>query len=195
MIYIAHRINSINELAKVPFGYGVEVDLRDFNGELVLQHDPYVGGENFESFLKCYSHAQLILNVKSEGIEMDVLNLLKRYNIDNYFFLDCSFPMIVKMLRYGENRIALRFSEFEKIDTIIGLAGKIDWIWVDCFNQLPLTKEVGDLLRNLKFRLCLVSPELQNRVDDIKNYKDIILKKEIIFDAICTKLVNIEKWQ
>ena len=48
MEFIAHRINTIEELKQVPTEYGVELDLRDFGERLVLQHDPFKDGEDFE---------------------------------------------------------------------------------------------------------------------------------------------------
>ena len=44
MEFIAHRVNTIEELRKVPKEYGVELDLRDFGERLILQHDPFIDG-------------------------------------------------------------------------------------------------------------------------------------------------------
>ena len=88
MEFIAHRVNTIEELKKVPKEYGVELDLRDFGERLILQHDPFMDGEDFEKYLKYYNHGTMILNIKSERIEHKVLELIKKYNIQNYFFLD-----------------------------------------------------------------------------------------------------------
>ncbi len=77
MEFIAHRINTIEELKKVPNEYGVELDLRDYGNKLILQHDPFVEGEDFEEYLKYYNHGTMILNIKSERIEYRVLDLIK----------------------------------------------------------------------------------------------------------------------
>ena len=121
MRYIAHRINTIKELLKVPKKYGVEIDLRDYGDKIILQHDPFKKGVDFENYLKFYNHKFIILNIKSEGIEFKVLKILKRFKIKNYFFLDCSFPMINLLSSKNEKKIALRFSEFESIQTIISM--------------------------------------------------------------------------
>ena len=34
--FIAHRINTLNELKQIPNQYGVEIDLRDFKNKIVL---------------------------------------------------------------------------------------------------------------------------------------------------------------
>ena len=50
--FIAHQINTIEELKCVPKEYGIEVDLRDYGDRLILQHDPFKDGENFEEYLR-----------------------------------------------------------------------------------------------------------------------------------------------
>jgi hypothetical protein len=194
MHFIAHRVNTIKDLLNTSVEYGVEVDLRDFGDKLVLQHDPFKDGESFEEYLKYYNHRTIILNIKSEGIETKVLKLIKQYNVKSYFFLDCSFPMINFLISKGERNIALRFSEFEGMDTIRFMSQKVDWIWVDCFSKLPITLENYKIFKNLNYKLCLVSPELQNQDLKLQLYKNYLQKKDIIFDAICTKLHNITRW-
>jgi len=194
MHFIVHRVNTIKDLLNTPVEYGVEVDLRDFGEKLILQHDPFKDGDSFEEYLKNYKHGTMILNIKSEGIETRVLKLVKKYNIMNYFFLDCSFPMINLLSSKGEKNIALRFSEFEGMDTIRFMSKKVDWIWVDCFSKLPITHENYKTIKNLNYKLCLVSPELQNQDIKLEFYKNYLQKKDIIFDAICTKSHNITRW-
>ncbi len=195
MEYIAHRVNTIEELKKIPSKYGVELDLRDYGDRLVLQHDPFKDGEDFEEYLKHYNHGTMILNIKSERIEHKVLELIKKYNIKKYFFLDSSFPMIYLLSKSGEKNIALRFSEFEGIDTIVNMKDKVKWIWVDCFTKLPITKENYKLLKDSDFKFCLVSPELQGQAEKLEEYKAYLMNNKIKFDVICTKIYNIEKWK
>jgi len=195
MIYIAHRINTIKELLKVPKKYGVEIDLRDYGDKIILQHDPFKKGENFEEYLKYYNHGTMILNIKSEGIEYKVLKLLQKFNINNYFFLDSSFPMINSLCLKREKNIALRFSEFEGIDTICSMTGEIDWVWVVCFTKLSLSVENYKLLKSLNYKLCLVSPELQKQDHKLEIYKKNLYDNKVVPDAICTKLKNIKKWE
>ena len=97
MQYIAHRVNQLEQLRELPTEYGAEIDLRDRAERLILQHDPFADGEDAEPFFANYKHGTLILNVKSERIEYRVLELLKKYSITDYFFLDSSLPMIVKL--------------------------------------------------------------------------------------------------
>lgn len=193
--YIAHRINTVAGLKDIPHEFGAEIDLRDRGERLILQHDPFIDGEDAEPFFAEYKHGTLILNVKSERIEFRILELMEKYKIENYFFLDSSFPMIYQMIKRGETRTAVRFSEYESIDTVMKLEGLVEWIWVDCFSFLPISKDLHTTLKNCGFKLCLVSPELQGRPDDIPNYRDKLKADDIVFDAICTKHANIATWR
>lgn len=45
MEYIAHRINTMEELVELPTEYGVELDLRDdLNGRIYISHNPFEPG-------------------------------------------------------------------------------------------------------------------------------------------------------
>ena len=196
MEFIAHRINKLEELEKLSKKYGVEIDLRDnVDGKIYINHDPFILGEDFEEYLRKYSHGTMILNVKSERIELKILELLKKYNINNYFFLDSSFPMIKLLSDRGEKNIALRYSEYEGLDTLEKMQGKVNWVWVDCFTELPINNEIYRKIKNMGYKLCLVSPELQNQKEKLELYAKQIKDEKIEFDAICTKEYNVEKWK
>lgn len=195
MEYIAHRINTIDELLKVPKNYGVEIDIRDFGKKLILNHDPFEDGDTLEDYLEHYDHGTLILNIKSERIEHKVLEILNKYKIKKYFFLDSSFPMIYLLTKDNEKNVALRFSEYEGIDTILAMSDKVNWIWVDCFTRLPINTVNYKTLKQHGFKLCLVSPELQGQEEKLEVYKEFLKNEGIIFDAICSKIYNMPKWK
>ena len=196
MIYISHRINTINELLTIPTEYGIEIDLRDYNNDIILSHDPFSIGDIFEDFLKYYKHKFIILNIKSERIEYKILDLLKKYYIKDYFFLDSSFPMIYNLSKNGEKNIALRFSEYESVESVLLMKDKIKWVWVDCFDSFPLTTEIYKIFKNNGLNICIVSPELQNQDDKIELYRDYMYNNNnIIPDMICTKNYNIDRWK
>jgi len=102
--------------------------------------------------------------------------------------------MIKTLVDMGEKNIALRFSEFESIDSLIKMKGKVKWVWIDCFTKLPLTYLNYKQLKGLDYKLCLVSPELQSQAEKIMEYKKFISKNEILLDAVCCKHHNIIKW-
>lgn len=189
MIIIHHRRNTIQELKDTPQKYGVEVDIRCVGKHLIIHHDPFVSGECFEKWLKEYNHGTLILNVKEEGLEEKLIYLMKEHNITDYFFLDQSFPFLIRWSNKGEHRCAVRVSEFESVETALSLAGKVDWVWLDCFTDFPINKNQFDFLKDAAFKICLVSPELQGRngEDEIKNMSLTLKNIDIKLDAVCTK--------
>lgn len=197
--FIAHRVNTLAELKDIPTEYGVELDLRDdLTGRIYIQHNPFEDGENFEPYAAEYGahhKGTMILNVKSERIEHRILEIIKKYGIKNYFFLNSTFPMIKLLSDMGERNIAVRFSEYEGIDTVRAMAGKVDWVWVDTFTHLPLDHATYDEMKKLGLKLCLVSPELQGQSEKIEIYKQQLTDMKITFDAICTKIYNMEKWR
>jgi hypothetical protein len=186
---IAHRRNTIAQLEATPTIYGIEVDIRSFGDRLIIHHDPFVEGEDFVSWVDHYQHSTLILNVKEEGLEERLLSLMAERGIEDFFFLDQSFPFLVKTASRGERRCAVRVSEFEHIDTALTLAQKIDWVWVDCFTRFPLTSEDAIRLREAGLKLCLVSPELQSRTGDgeIPALRALLAERNIVPEAVCTK--------
>ncbi len=195
MEYIAHRINTLAQLRKLPVEYGAEIDLRDdLTGRIYIQHHPFEQGEDFEDYLKEYHHGTMILNVKSERIEHRILELIEKYCIENYFFLDSSFPMIKLLSDMGEHRLALRYSEYEGMDTIESMAGKADWVWVDTFSRLPLDGKSFLHIKEMGYRLCLVSPELQGQPEKIMLYQEQMINEKLQFDAVCSNIENIHRW-
>jgi hypothetical protein len=194
MKLIAHRRNTLAELLATPVQYGVEVDIRSVGKQLVMHHDPFVEGEDFAPWLDSYRHGTLILNVKEEGLEQRLLALMEERGIKDFFFLDQSFPFLIKTARQGERRCAVRVSEYEHVDTALSLAGKIDWVWVDCFTRFPLSSVDADRLRQAGLKLCLVSPELQQRTGEgeIPALRALLIERGIVPDAVCTK--SPERW-
>lgn len=189
MKLITHRRNTISELLTTPEKYGVEVDIRSHGDKLIIHHDPFIKGEPFDAWIAAYRHGTLILNVKEEGLETRLIGLMESLGFEDYFFLDQSFPFLAKCASAGEHRCAVRVSEFESIDTALALAGKVDWVWVDCFTRFPLSNEDGQRLKNAGFKLCLVSPELQGRdaETEIPQLAQFLVELGIQADAVCTK--------
>lgn len=189
MVIIHHRRNLISEICDTNKKYGVEVDIRSDDGALVLQHEPFMEGTLFEDWLDYFSHRTLILNVKEEGLEGRILELMNSRGIQDYFFLDQSFPFLLKSAKSGERQCAVRVSEFESIDTALSIASMINWAWIDCFEKFPLSAYEANQLKEAGLKLCIVSPELQGRdaVSEIEKMKVVLLNLGIEVDAVCTK--------
>tara|TARA_B110000014_G_scaffold264006_1_gene262852 strand:- start:1575 stop:2165 length:591 start_codon:yes stop_codon:yes gene_type:complete len=194
MIKILHQVNKKKELLNTQKTYGVEVDIRSYGERLIIHHDPFTDGEDFLDWITAYNHEALILNVKEEGLEERLISILREKKIENYFFLDQSFPFLMKTINSGESRVAIRVSEFESIETAMNLRGKVDWLWIDCFTKFPIKKVESDVLRNeCGFKLCFVSPELQGRANKsgIITFRKEIESEGIYGDAVCTKYPEI----
>lgn len=193
MKLIIHRVNTIKKLRKIPEQYGVEIDIRCFGKKLILSHDPYKNGDNFIDFLKYYSHSLLVANIKEAGIENDVIKLLRKANIKDFFLLDVEFPYLYKSAIKGQKNIAIRFSEKENIDNVKKFTNKLKYVWIDTFTKFPINKSNDKILKN--FHKCLVSPDRWNRAKDIKQYKKLIKKNKIRIDSVMTSYKYIKDWK
>ena len=195
MKIISHRVNSVKQLKQISNGFGIEIDVRSWNNDLILQHEPFEKGELFSEWLQNYEHEILIVNIKCEGLESRILEYIKKIKPEiKYFFLDQSFPYLVKTL-FGENlNTALRVSEFENSDSATNLAAK--WVWIDSHTgnwdhlipELHKAKKYGR-------STCLASPELHGRLNSNERalIKRLLIESHLQLDAICTK--NPDSWE
>jgi len=193
MEIIIHRINKIDELRKINKKNGVEIDIRSFGSELILNHGPFIQGDRLEDYLDEYNHGTLVLNIKEAGIEENVISLIKmRPKIKSYFLLDVEFPYLYNSSIKGNKNLAVRFSEFESIRTVEKFINKIDWVWIDTFSTLPITKKNKNILNG--FKKCIVCPERWGREEDINKYKIQIKKLNIHIDAVMTSFKTVQTW-
>lgn len=184
MLLIEHRVNTIEHLLRVPAERGIEVDVRDYDGDLRLVHDPLLSGERLEDLLAAYRHALLIFNVKCDGLEGRIMDLAAKYGVKYYFFLDLANPTLVSLVRRGVRQVAVRYSEYEPLEFALAFAGKADWVWVDCFTRLPLEPQSYRRLHE-HFKICLVSPELQKHPGEmIRSFREQL--REMPLDAVCS---------
>ena len=193
MEIIVHRINTIDDLNTIDRSYGTEIDIRSLGSSLILNHDPYSSGELLTNYLDEYKHGTLILNIKESGIEDKVLSLVKeRPYIKSFFLLDIEFPFIYNASKLGEKKMAIRYSEFESIKTVSNFINKVEWVWIDTFNKLPILEPEKNVLN--KFKKCLVCPERWNRKPDIINYKNKLKNINFGIDAVMTSKSCIDYW-
>jgi len=160
-------------------GFGLEYDLRDSMGELVISHDVPNGSVlPFLEFLKYYSNnkfdSMMAINIKSDGLCILLDKILTEFDVKShqYFVFDMSIP---DMLHYLNNRMEVysRRSEFEKdVEYPISPSG----VWVDQlhgeFRQVAATSS----LLQMKKSVCFVSPELHKRAH-LPVWKDILDSK------------------
>ena len=183
--FYIHRVNDINSLIKIPQNYGIEIDLRCEGNDIILHHDPFYEGTEFRTFLKEYNHNGIILNCKSEGLENEILKILREFNIEDFFFLDLSIPFLVKTSNNGCKQVAVRFSEYEPLSFVNKYKDICEWIWIDSFHGKYFDeKQIKILAKN--FKICLMSPELRGFGSEI--VKELKYRySDIEFNAVCTK--------
>jgi hypothetical protein len=147
-------------------GFGVETDIRDCNGELVISHDPpRTNSLRFSDFLDAYIDypraGVLALNIKSDGLQDALANALNRLRIEpsQYFVFDMAVPDAVGYLRRGMPCFT-RQSELELVPAFIDQAAGV---WLDCFHTDWINGP--DILAHCTFgrQVTLVSPELHGR--------------------------------
>ena len=187
MIIIKHRVNNSKELKRLNNDYGVEIDLRSNNKTIYLHHDPYVKGELFSKWIKHYDHKLLVLNVKEEGLEGQILKILKKNKVTNFFFHDQTFSTILKNMNH--TNVSIRFSEYEGLKKMNILFNKIKWLWVDNFTKINLEKKFYLFLKKKDVKICIVSPELvkKERIKEINNIISKLKINNLKIDAVCTK--------
>jgi hypothetical protein len=196
--FISHRVNSISDYPRKEFK-GMEFDIRDSDGLILVTHDPFTKACDLETFvirLPKFDDFVYIVNIKSEGIEYKAREILERNEITNFFFLDSSFPTIARMSSEGEKRFAIRASEYESIQTAVEMSGKVNWIWLDCFTKF--CPEQAMIAKGIGYNVCLVSPELHKHSDYASKIRDMceqIKKYHLVIDAICCKDPTIEVWK
>jgi hypothetical protein len=193
MEIILHKINTINELQRVDSNFGVEIDVRAYGSDLILNHEPYENGDKLIDYLNEYRHGTIIINIKESGIEDDVLDLITgRHNIKNYFLLDVELPYLINASKAGQRNIAVRFSEMESIDSVKYFINKVDWVWIDTITDLPIYEQNRSTLNS--FKKCLVCPERWGRPNDIESYKDRLKMMNFTLDAVMTDRKYAKLW-
>ena len=83
MEIIYHRRNSIELLKHSPKHYGIEVDIRSYGKDLIINHEPFEKGILFSDWIKHYCHGTLVLNVKEDGLEEKILFYLTTFQMKN----------------------------------------------------------------------------------------------------------------
>lgn len=170
-------------------GFGTETDIRDYKGELVISHDPATEKEmTVRSFFEVYkSYNQdlpLALNIKADGLQLKLANLLNEYSITNYFMFDTAVPD--GLLYIKQNMITFtRQSEYEQVPSFYELA---DGVWLDEFKEHWISESVIRNHLSAHKKVCIVSPDLHQREyeNEWKQYKDIDKQLDIESLMICT---------
>lgn len=170
-------------------GFGLETDIRDLDGVLVVSHDMPISGacSTFDWLLKQYTElgakGLMALNIKADGLSGKIAEMLTQYGISAAFAFDMSVPDTLGY-RVTTTDFYSRISEYEPSPALFGdCAG----VWVDNFSgDYDQIGASTDLLNKGK-KVAFVSPELHKR-DHENVWSDIKaagLHKDDRF-ALCT---------
>ncbi|WKW30685.1 phosphodiesterase [Pseudomonas viridiflava] len=143
-------------------GFGLETDIRDCAGRLVVSHDMPTGHElGFEQLLAMLQGKSLplALNIKADGMVDSIRRALQAHEVQDWFVFDMSVPDMRSYLDAGLPVFA-RVSEVEREPP---WAREVTGIWLDSFSGADYdTNQIARFLGDGK-RVCVVSPELHNR--------------------------------
>jgi glycerophosphoryl diester phosphodiesterase len=148
-------------------GFGIETDIRDCAGALVISHDmPPArtdGMLTVERLLALHAAAPgsptLALNIKADGLAASLHRLLARHGTTAYFVFDMSVPDTLGYLQMGMT-VHTRRSEFE---TGSALDTRARGLWLDSFESphAPLST-ILEVLESGR-HAAVVSPELHRK--------------------------------
>ncbi len=145
-------------------GHGLETDVRDYAGDLVIAHDPATASaQRMEALFELYSKSNhqlpLALNIKADGLSGRLKSLLQRHDIKNYFCFDMSVPETLNYRRAGL-RFFTRESEYEPAPVLYSEAAGV---WMDMFQSDWITPAAVAMHLEAGKQVALVSPELHKR--------------------------------
>jgi len=145
-------------------GFGVETDIRDSLGELVISHDPPLGGEmrlaELFAMHAAWDHpGVLALNIKSDGLRLALEQEASRFPNAQLFAFDMSVPDLRTYVG-GQISIFTRQSELEP-DCV--LYAEAQGVWLDAFHSTWYPATLMRTHLSCGKRVCVVSPELHGR--------------------------------
>ena len=197
-IYIAHRLNTKKKILKIKkFDFkGAEIDLRADSNNIIMTHDPFKKGLNFIKNIKLFKNYFLIIDIKSTGISKKISKILIKKKV-KFLFLNLISQEFVEMIKLGySNHLFLRFSLYEKFDLNNKILKKINWIWFDFFNNVPISKNQYKYIKRNKKKICITSPDLlgKSKTAILKLISHLNINK-IEVDMVCVKKDNVKIWK
>lgn len=171
-------------------GFGIETDIRDRNGELVISHNPAdQNAPKLTDVLNIWSQyspgAMLALNVKADGLYLLFKDIFNEYRVgrNDYFLFDASVPEEYVYRKRGYV-IYTRSSEFERTPVFMD---ESPGIWLDQFTDCEHIENQLEKLLDEGKKVAVVSPELHGRDPDkvwrfLKRFRD---NKNILLCTDC----------
>jgi len=149
-------------------GFGIETDVRDLHRTIEVSHDPPMQklltlNSIIDSLIKIGNHSYLstiALNIKSDGIEKLLKQVIDNYSFKKYFCFDMSTPQLMAYQSLGLKTFT-RHSDVEPIPVFYDRASGV---WLDelISTWLENTSVIESHFKKNK-QVCVVSPELHGR--------------------------------
>lgn len=189
-VLVVHRRNRIDQLAILPKGCWIEIDLDIYSGRIYLNHDPLTQAPEslspepdlFDAFLPRALEAGVagfVLDCKRENVEKLARPLLEKHGVSDYFYLnEMEVQADIFISQNAAHRTGVRVWKYRGASDVLRYAADMKamgqcppaWVWVDCWQQgllqdtqnahLPVNGEDASRLQKLGVRLCVCSPEL-----------------------------------
>lgn len=148
-------------------GWGVELDVRDLDGALVISHDPPGRGAlRFDAVVDCYrAHGcpgTLAVNVKADGLAELIAHALRDVARERWFAFDMSVPDTLHYARAGLPFFT-RHSDVEPEPVLYEPAAGV---WLDDFGGGFIAEDRIAAHLAAGKGVAVVSPELHRRDHD-----------------------------
>jgi hypothetical protein len=142
--------------------FGTETDVRDYDGKLVISHDPAVHGSlAIDEMLGAFrgKNLPLAINVKADGLSQMLSNIMNDSGVE-WFVFDMSTPELYRYLAAG----APCYTRHSDIESHPVCYERSIGVWLDSFagpEWYDASIVAGHL--NAGKRVCVVSSELHGR--------------------------------
>lgn len=186
--------NTITSIQKAfEQGYGIETDIRDYDGSLVISHNIADKGcillsDVLSLYKRMGMNTRLALNVKADGLQYLLKEELDKYEIENYFVFDMSIP---EQVVYHRQKFTY-FTRQSDIEQKCVQYEDADGIWLDSFyDDSWITQQIIKNHIKQGKRVCLVSPELHGK--SYQNIWALIKENQLHMEPsfiLCTDITN-----
>jgi|AP95_1055475.scaffolds.fasta_scaffold03807_2 glycerophosphoryl diester phosphodiesterase len=182
-----HRglLNGIESIVKaVPhykkLGIGIELDLRMGKNGVYVSHDVIDNGELFEDFCKSFfnSNLRIALHVKEIKVIEEVVRLLKKYSLENYFLFNTENHDLTNIS--NDDKVASYITKRQdKMETKILWCDEISEKWYD-------QEIISEIHKNNKilYGMSLEVVKTCNESEILREWGRLI---DLGIDGICTK--------
>ncbi len=166
-------------------GFGIETDIRDYKGQLVISHN--IATEScilFEDVLKLRESVNpnltIAINIKADGLQDELL----RYKdmLHDTFVFDMSIP---EQVVYDKMNISF-YTRRSEIETIPVMYDKATGIWMDEWESSWINNDIISTYLDAGKTVSIISPEIHKR-DNSNMWRNLYKIRDQNF-YLCTDL-------